>query len=69
MTALAYVLERHVSAGGGGAGTGGAYALSGSIAQPDAHAPSAGGAYQLSGGFWVQGAAVPADAVFANGFE
>jgi len=65
----AYAMERHVVAGGGGASTGGAYALSGTIGQPEAHAVASGGGFQLSGGFWRAKAAAPADAVFANGFE
>jgi hypothetical protein len=37
---------------GGGASTGGAYALDGTIGQPDAGSLS-GGAYTLAGGFWA----------------
>lgn len=37
--------------GGGGTSTGGVYAVSGTIGQPDAGV-SAGGAFRLSGGFW-----------------
>lgn len=37
--------------GGGGASSGGAYTLDGTIGQPDVRAMS-GGAYVLSGGFW-----------------
>ena len=65
----AYALERHVVAGGGGTSSGGAYALSGTIGQPDAHTVSTGGAYQLSGGFWIGASGAPGDAVFADGFE
>jgi hypothetical protein len=36
---------------GGGASTGGAYTLAGTVGQPDAGAAS-GGAYTLAGGFW-----------------
>lgn len=42
---------------GGGASTGGAYALSGTIGQPDAGVVS-GGSFQLSGGFWTAGVPV-----------
>ncbi len=41
--------------GGGGTSTGGNYALSGTIAQPDASsfaAPMTGGDFELVGGFW-----------------
>lgn len=38
---------------GGGTSTGGVYALSGTIGQPDANAvPLTGGPYSLAGGFW-----------------
>ena len=37
--------------GGGGTGAGGAYALSGTLGQPDAGSMSGGG-YTLVGGFW-----------------
>lgn len=37
--------------GGGGASSGGAYTLAGTIGQPDA-ATSSGGSYTLQGGFW-----------------
>ena len=43
-------------AGGGGTSTGGVYAVSGTIGQPDAGAMS-GGNYSLIGGFW--GAVIP----------
>jgi hypothetical protein len=39
--------------GGGGTSSGGAYALSGTIGQPDASAPLSGGVYTLTGGFWA----------------
>ena len=42
--------------GGGGTSTGGVYAVSGTIGQPDAGAVS-GGSYSLAGGFW--GAVIP----------
>jgi hypothetical protein len=42
--------------GGGGALSGGAWSLTGTIGQPDAGA-MAGGAYTLSGGFWYGGLA------------
>ena len=40
--------------GGGGTSTGGSYALSGTIGQPDAGTMS-GGQYTLAGGFWRTG--------------
>ncbi len=48
-------LSWHTTDGGGGSSTGGAYALSGSIGQPDAGQMS-GGSFAITGGFW----AVPA---------
>lgn len=44
--------------GGGGDSSGGPYALSGTIGQPDAGVLS-GGDFALSGGFWVSGGASP----------
>ena len=48
--------------GGGGQSSGGAYALAGTIGQPDA-ATSSGGAYTLQGGFWSAFASVPSEGV------
>jgi hypothetical protein len=42
-----------VAGGGGGASTGGVYAISGTIGQPDAGAPMTNGQYSVTGGFWV----------------
>jgi hypothetical protein len=41
--------------GGGGDSTGGGYALTGTIGQPDAGAAIGGGGFTLVGGFWGQG--------------
>ncbi len=54
---LAFDISWFTIDGGGGASTGGAYSLDGSIGQPDAGSMS-GGAYTLQGGFWA-GAAGP----------
>lgn len=51
-------MPRHVIAGGGGVSSGGAFALSGTIGQPDAGAPSSDGAFALTGGFWALPVAV-----------
>ena len=69
----AFAIGRHVVAGGGGASSGGAFAIQGTIGQPDADPlqPSTGGIYAISGGF-VPGFAPStplADTMFANGFE
>lgn len=50
-----YDLTWNTIDGGGGGSTGGAYAVSGTIGQPDAQVPPimSGGTYQLSGGFWA----------------
>jgi hypothetical protein len=39
--------------GGGGTSTGGVYAVSGTIGQPDAGGPMSGGPYSLIAGFWA----------------
>ena len=49
-----YVLDWSTIDGGGGRISGGQYALTGTIGQPDA-AYSAGGNYELLGGFWPGG--------------
>ena len=45
--------------GGGGTSTGGVYAVSGTIGQPDAGGPMTGGNYSLTGGFWSLISVVP----------
>ena len=47
-----YELNWWTADGGGGASTGGSYALGGTAGQPDA-AIAAGGDFVLSGGFWA----------------
>jgi hypothetical protein len=49
-----YSIAAHTIAGGGGTSSGGAYAITGAIAQHDAHTASVGGAYAISGGFFSQ---------------
>ena len=44
--------------GGGGTSTGGVYAVSGTIGQPDAGGPMTNGQYSVTGGFWVLPTAV-----------
>jgi hypothetical protein len=55
-TALAalgqYSIDWYKIAGGGGASTGAAYQVSGTIGQHDAGGPMSGGAYSVTGGFW-----------------
>ncbi len=46
-----YSLDRFTVDGGGGTSSGGSYAVSGTIGQPDAGTLS-GGSYTLQGGFW-----------------
>lgn len=48
-----YALDWFTIDGGGGASTGGVYAASGAIGQPDAGMPMTGGPYSLTGGFWA----------------
>ncbi len=47
-----YSIDWYKVAGGGGTSTGGVYAISGTIGQPDASAPLSGGNYSVTGGFW-----------------
>jgi hypothetical protein len=42
-----------------GRSTGGSFALSGTIGQPDAGPPLGGGTFGLGGGFWTGGATAP----------
>ena len=55
-----YAIDWFTLDGGGGQSSGGAYALSGTIGQPDA-AMSSGGVYTLQGGFWSAVAVVPTE--------
>lgn len=68
-----FAVSRHVVAGGGGTSTGGAFAVSGTLGQPDADPlqPSSGGVFAVAGGFWpgIAAAAPRGDPLFANGFE
>ena len=48
-----YSIDWYKIAGGGGASTGGVYAVSGTIGQPDAGVAMTGGNYSLTGGFWA----------------
>jgi hypothetical protein len=48
-----YSIDWDKVAGGGGTSTGGVYAVSGTIGQPDASTPMTGGNYSLTGGFWA----------------
>ena len=56
--AQSYSIEWHQIAGGGGAGAGGDFSLSGTIGQYDAGAPASGGNFSLTGGFWAMPLAV-----------
>ena len=51
-TAQTYTVDWYKIAGGGGTSTGGVYAVSGTIGQPDASGAMSGGSYSLTGGFW-----------------
>jgi hypothetical protein len=51
--AQSYSIDWYKIAGGGGASTGGVYAVSGTIGQHDAANPMTGGVYSLTGGFWA----------------
>jgi hypothetical protein len=67
-----YAIDRWTVDGGGGQSSGGSFAVSGTIAQPDSDPlqPSTGGNFAVTGGFWpglARGDA--AVEVFADGFE
>jgi hypothetical protein len=47
-----YSIDWSKVSGGGGTSTGGVYAVSGTIGQPDAGGSMSGGNYSLTGGFW-----------------
>lgn len=69
--AQSYSVDWFTIDGGGGTSTGGVYAVSGTIGQPDAGAAS-GGSYSLVGGFWgaaiaVQQAGAPTLFITASG--
>jgi hypothetical protein len=50
--AQSYSIDWFTIDGGGGTSTGGVYAVSGTIGQPDAGSAMSGGNYSLTGGFW-----------------
>jgi hypothetical protein len=50
--AQSYSINWYKVAGGGGASTGGVYAVNGTIGQHDASGPMTGGNFALTGGFW-----------------
>ena len=52
-SAQSYSIDWFTIDGGGGTSTGGVYAVSGTIGQPDAGGPLSGGQYSLIGGFWA----------------
>lgn len=47
-----YSIDWYKVADGGGTSTGGVYAVSGTIGQPDASATLTGGNYSVTGGYW-----------------
>jgi hypothetical protein len=57
LQAAPYTVDGFTIEGGGGSSTGGVYAVSGTIGQPEAGAMS-GGSYTLVGGFWGMVAAI-----------
>ncbi|RYD14662.1 MAG: hypothetical protein EOP90_11955 [Lysobacteraceae bacterium] len=63
-----FAIRRSTVDAGGGPSASGAYAVTGTVGQPDAHY-SEGGAYAVRGGFWGAGGNLPSDAIFADGFE
>ena len=53
-----YAIDWQTVDGGGGTSTGGVYAISGTIGQPDAGPAMTGGNYEVTGGFWALPTAV-----------
>jgi hypothetical protein len=71
-SAQTYSIDWYKIAGGGGAGTGGVYSVSGTLGQQDASSPQKGGIYSLTGGFWslisiVQTPGAPLLSIAASG--
>jgi hypothetical protein len=62
-----YGIERAVIANGGATLAGGAFRLSGTVAQPVTSSTD-GGSYRLAAGFWTSSAGA-ADRIFADGFD
>jgi hypothetical protein len=58
MASAQYSIDWSTIDGGGGTSTGGVYAVTGTIGQPDAGPPAHAGGYTLQGGFWGVIAAV-----------
>jgi len=62
-----YAIDWSTIDGGGGASTGGVYAVTGTIGQPDASTTNlTGGPYSLAGGFWAIYAVQTPGAPFLN---
>jgi hypothetical protein len=53
VSAQDYSIDWHTIDGGGGTSTGGVFAVSGTVGQPDAGPTMAGGGFTLTGGFWA----------------
>jgi hypothetical protein len=72
LSAQSYAISWYKIAGGGGASTGGVYAVNGTIGQADASVAMTGGSYSLTGGFWsmisvIQSAGVPNLSIYHTG--
>ena len=70
--AQSYTVDWYKISGGGGTSTGGTYAVSGTIGQPDASGAMTGGGYSVTGGYWaminvVQMPGVPNLLIVPNG--
>jgi hypothetical protein len=48
-----FSIDWHTIDGGGGTSTGGVYAVSGTVGQPDAGGPMTNAQYSVTGGFWA----------------
>jgi hypothetical protein len=61
VNAQTYSIDWHTIDGGGGTSTGGVYAVSGTIGQPDAGPTMTNGQYSVTGGFWALPTAIQVD--------
>ncbi len=68
LLAQAFEIGSYTIDSGGGYSTGGAYAVHGTIGQPDAGRHS-GGSYVLQGGFWSGASHLATGPIFRDGFE
>ncbi len=66
-----FAIQSQTIDSGGGVCSGGVFALTGTIGQPDAAQPTSGGIFGLRGGFWrsIGPAIEPMEQLFSDSFE